>query len=461
MSTPTEHSGASSWRSSRSFIIATACLALFTETLLYGFPAPILPYMLEHRLHSDPSQTPNTTAALLSVNGFVTLICSPLLATILDKTANRRAPLLLSLVACLVGTLLVAFTPSFWALYLGRILQAIAGSAAWIVCVAMLTESAGDKGTGAMLGLSTSFITGGTVSGPVFGGILLDLAGYWVAWTVPLGMLTLDIIARLVMVQPNRGPSPSSAVAKDDAENVGETSPLLRSSSLTTEIESGAGVNSDTTARSRNFYAVILRNVGVWASILSTVVLASIRVGFSITLPVYLRDTFNWGPSSVGLVFFAIQAPAMFLSPIIGLIRDRVGIRVPTILGWALLCPLLACLGIPGSRVSSDSTSQKSSETMFALCVCSIGIVMPFLQGAGSLYILNASRKLEIEYPGIFGPNGGRSRAFALNSVSFNTGLMLGPLLTGFLFGGIGYYYMNIVLAAICLFVAVVTFFFY
>ena len=46
----------------------------------------------------------------------------------------------------------------------------------------------------------------------------------------------------------------------------------------------------------------------------------------------------------------------------------------------------------------------------------------------------------------MFGPNGGRARCFALVSISFNIGLMLGPFVIGLLFENVGYYYMNIIL---------------
>lgn len=79
----------------------------------------------------------------------------------------------------------------------------------------------------------------------------------------------------------------------------------------------------------------------------------------------------------------------------------------------------------------------------------------------------------------MFGPNGGRARCFALVSISFNLGLMLGPFVIGWLFEKVGYYYMNIALGrswhesysicaalivctlgAACIGVAVVTFIF-
>ena len=70
----------------------------------------MLPYMLEERLHNEPSQTTDTTNLLLSLYGLVTLICSPLFAKLLDKTSSQEGPLFLSLGLCLLGTALVAST---------------------------------------------------------------------------------------------------------------------------------------------------------------------------------------------------------------------------------------------------------------------------------------------------------------------------------------------------------------
>ncbi|KAJ5123314.1 MFS transporter [Penicillium atrosanguineum] len=462
-----EHQVARGWRSSRNLIVATACVALFTETLLFGFPVPMLPYMLEERLHNEPSETTDTTNKLLSLTGLVTMICSPVFARIFDKTSNKKGPLFLSLGLCLTGTVLVACTHQLWTLYLGRILQAVAGSAAWLVCTAMITESASDGGMGTVMGLSTSFITIGTVSGPMLGGVLLGWVGYWAAWSVPMGLLFLDMIARLIIVQPERHShdsdssfhdakhsKPSHVAPSDshpDVEGVHtETSPLLPPSALVTKVgsdtETEVGIDKASVAETHNFYAVFLQDISIWTSILNTIVQAAIRAAFNTTLPIYLRDTFNWGPSSVGITFFALQVPIVFLSPILGWTRDRVGVRYPTTAGWVLLCPLLCCLGIPGSGTFWASGNQRIEEAAFIICICGIGLVLPFVQGAGALHMRNVVGKMENETPNIFGPHGGRARCFALLSVSFNTGLTLGPAVAGWLFGNVGYCYMNIVL---------------
>ncbi|GFN18146.1 MFS general substrate transporter [Aspergillus tubingensis] len=454
------------WRSSSQFVIVTACLAMFTESLLAGFPVPMLPYMLEERLHNDPSQTTSTTNSLLSLQGLAAILAAPSCAALFDTISNQKIPLYLALVLCLAGTALFAITTTSWVLYLGRILQAVAASAAWLACTTMLTEVAGSARAGAMLGLSMSFSTLGTVSGPMFGGVLLGWFGYWPAWSLPMALLILDMIARFVMIQPDyhlldSQSQISLANRSKICQDVPESSPFLpQSPSFDPDITTKAESDSTATAEYRNYYTVMLQDAGMWAAVLNTMSQAALRTAFNATLPVYLRDTFNWGPSSVGAIFFALQVPVIFLPPLFGHLRDRVGIRYPTAIGWALLCPLMCYLGVPGRDVSQASGSRTDDKVAFIVCICAIGLVMSSVQGAGSFHMRFLLEEVEKDTPTLFGPNGGRARCFALVSISFNVGLMLGPVVTGFLFESAGYYYMNIVLGVACLGVAVVTFMF-
>jgi predicted MFS family arabinose efflux permease len=69
-------------------------------------------YMLEVRLHLDPSQTQRYTTILLSSYGFVGLVSAPAIAYFAEKITSQKVPLLISLAGCLVGTLMVALTSS-------------------------------------------------------------------------------------------------------------------------------------------------------------------------------------------------------------------------------------------------------------------------------------------------------------------------------------------------------------
>ena len=54
--------------------------------------------------------------------------------------------------------------------------------------------------------------------------------------------------------------------------------------------------------------------------------------------------------------------------------------------------------------------------------------------------------ELQSKHPGIFGSQGGYSHCESLPNVSFTTGFLVGPLLSGALADAVGYYWMNSVL---------------
>lgn len=57
--------------------------------------------------------------------------------------------------------------------------------------------------------------------------------------------------------------------------------------------------------------------------------------------------------------------------------------------------------------------------------------------------------ELEAERPGIFGPNGGYSRALSITSMSWTLGMFIGPIVSGYLVEKLGYYEMSCVLGAL------------
>ncbi|KAL4796087.1 major facilitator superfamily domain-containing protein [Aspergillus venezuelensis] len=441
---------AQNWRSSRALAVGTACIAMFTETLLYGFLTPILPYMLEIRLHTDQAQTQSLTTRLQTTYGVVLLVATPLNANLADRIKSRKAPLLVSLGTCLVGTLLVAFTTSLLAVYVGRVLQAIADSAAWIVGLAMLTDNVDQEDFGKMMGVCMSFVIAGTVGGPAVSGALLQWVGYWPAWTVPMAFLMIDIFARFVIVDTLRSPNsdPGKGPLADDTDR----SPLLRTDIRIRVENRNLDINDEHSheTKTQNFYTYMLSDSRVLAGLANSIVLSSLLAGFSATWPIHLQKTFKWKSASVGAVFLILQLPLALLSPLSGWLRDRVGTRNPAVLGWTLLAPFVFGLGVPGAAQFQNywqlTGSGDGGEWLFIVCVAGIGFVQPLVHGAGFLNTMSALQAIESKHPGIFGPNGGRSRAFAINEVAFNSGLMVGPLVSGSLSEVVGYFYMNITL---------------
>lgn len=68
------------------------------------------------------------------------------------------------------------------------------------------------------------------------------------------------------------------------------------------------------------------------------------------------------------------------------------------------------------------------------------------------LTFLVAVDEIESKQPGIFGPNGGYSRALSISSMGWTLGSFIGPLLSGVLVEEGGYYAMCCVLGTLPIF---------
>lgn len=278
-------------------------------------------------------------------------------------------------------------------MYAGRILQGISGTGAWIVGFAMLTDAAGSKHRGKALGFAGSFITAGIITGPAVSGVLLELLGYWPAWAVPMALLIIDFVARLAVVE-----RPKESIAIADSANTrrntagaeGEEEPLIQAT--THEIrESPKAAGERIQPQARGFYSVMFRQGSVYAALFNVIAFSTMLSGFDATLPIHLRDTFGWGSAPVGSIFLAIQIPGMILSPFVGWLRDRIGLRWPTTFGWALAAPLLWLAGVPGDDNFLGVGSGSKGQAVFVACMTGIGIVVSFSRGAGTFQLTGRS----------------------------------------------------------------------
>jgi MFS family permease len=346
---------------------------------------------------------------------------------------------------------------------------------------------------GKVMGWAFAFVTAGMISGPFVGGALLELVGYWPTWSVPSVILFLDILARRLMIEkrdlpPNdptsTSPSPADAAVAAAPED-SERSALLPSSSLKQYSEPNATNTETQELKSPStFYRTMLSDVRVIASVANSLIFSILIAAFDATLPLHLRNVFHWNTLSVGMSFLAIQVPTICLSPGIGWLRDRVGIRYSNSLGWVLIAPLLWLLGVPGQSSFPWASAETNGQAIFITALIGIGIVMTLVRGAGTIqlvgellflssfhswcfliffssqrrsivahlcllfYNLAVIKDMESKNPKVFGEHGGSSRVFSMVEVAFSLGCMLGPLLSGSLSEAIGYYYMNVTLGA-------------
>ncbi|EIT82975.1 major facilitator superfamily domain-containing protein [Aspergillus flavus] len=421
------------WRSSNTFITCTMSLAMFTDELLFAFMIPLLPTVLEHRIGLLPSLTQRYTSIFLAEGAFVSVVSSPFIGAFADAVSSKKTLLLILLVLALVSTACLSLASQLVWLFIGRFFQCITSNALWIVGMSTMAENLGSEHMGKISGLTTTLTATGTTTGPVLAGLLFELGGYWCAWTGAAAFLLLDIIMRLIMIEKRVKPHQGN----EDENEDGEQDPLLQNQPPRLE-EDGEGSGSE--VRGWRFHVRLFRVPRFSAGVFCAFVYAVLVGCFESTLAVHVRAVFGWGALHVGVLLALIQGPGMLLAAPVGWMKDRIGSRAPTAVGLFGLLPFVVLLGVPGSGLFPGMGVQGWEKSLYVGCMASIGCLLSLLNGVGSMQATETIDLLEAHQPGIFGPKGGYSRAIAVTSMTWMTGLLAGPLLAEFVVGNFGYF---------------------
>lgn len=150
----------------RSLAIIYAIVALDAAGI--GLVFPILPRLILEVTHSpDVAPYVGWMAALYAVMQFV---LAPILGAMSDRL-GRRPVLLVSLVGAAINYVVMALTPQFWMLMLGRAVGGLT-SANMSVATAYITDITPGEQRARRFGLMGAMFGAGFIIGPVLGGVL-------------------------------------------------------------------------------------------------------------------------------------------------------------------------------------------------------------------------------------------------------------------------------------------------
>lgn len=145
-------------------------ITLLIDVIGFGIIIPVMPKLIVHLTDVDISTASKYGSFLMFAYAAVQFICAPILGNLSDKY-GRRPVLLFSLFGFGLDYLFMAFAPTYWWLFIGRIIAGITGAsfttgAAYIADVSTPENRAKNFGMiGAAFGL-------GFVIGPMLGGLL-------------------------------------------------------------------------------------------------------------------------------------------------------------------------------------------------------------------------------------------------------------------------------------------------
>ena len=227
-----------------------------------------------------------------------------------------------------------------------------------------------------------SGMTMGNLIAPWLAGIVYEKAGYYAVFAIILAIIAFDFILRVVMIEKRNAVKwlPDDKLA-DSSETREESERWLNSTERGTSTGESGVLNreeahhvtspkktpslqdqtpgpdetspllsgrekSSSSWLTRTFprMTLLLRSprilAATWGAFTHTMLIAYLDA----TLPLFVKNVFNWGSKGAGLIFLACSAPSL-LGTMFGMLSDRFGTRKVSAIGFALLVPSLALLG--------------------------------------------------------------------------------------------------------------------
>lgn len=347
------------------FLLVSA--ALFTDMMVYSLVIPVLPsYSLS--LGADKI----VIGIIFGAFSLALLACSIPFGMLSDRL-GRQHFMVLGMISLALTNVIFALSSSIYVLIAARLLQGMSGAATWSAGLALLADTFGPSERGEKLGFAMSAMSLGMLLGPVMGGILYDNFGYMYTFIVP------SLIASLIGVLFIVARIPSCCVVSEK----GSLAPIVRTP-----------------------YTFLACAVAV--------VFAAATFGLvEPYMPVYLFESFQATPTSIGIIFGVMSMLSVAVQPIVGkLYSYRTG-KTLVALGLATSAAVIAA--------SMLMPSLSLTGTIFALLGATMGFaITPMLPLLSDLYGGN-------------GKNNSQGLVYGIYNTLFSLGLAAGPFIGGVL----------------------------
>ncbi|KIE00332.1 Major facilitator superfamily domain, general substrate transporter, partial [Metarhizium majus ARSEF 297] len=414
-------------RSSVTFMLLMVATAVFTDIFPYAVIVPVLPYALEKRAGVRKSKVQFWISVSLTAFGIAVFISAPVWGILADRTKNRRTPMLVGLAILTAATFLLCFMKNVAMLMLGRMLQGMTSALTWSVGLALVVDTVPTERIGWAMGWVGIALALGTLSSPLLGGVVFEKGGWYEVWVMCFALVGVDVAFRLLVIEKKNAakwlqqaetmqseithvPSRSTSSKADDAEETLQSQPY--------DDENLCGEKQPGQLTVKEMFG-LFTSPRLLAALWGTVAEAAVLAAFDSTLPIFVQTTFRWNSVGAGLIFLPLVFPTC-LGPVVGHLCDRYGPRWLSAFGFMTYTPFLVCL-----RFVTDNTT--AHKVMLCGLLAGVGIGVAFTFGpvtAEITYAIEGRYKDQGAKPIALG--------YALYNIAFSAGVMIGPLLGGF-----------------------------
>ncbi|KRK46110.1 DHA2 family efflux MFS transporter permease subunit [Dellaglioa algida] len=285
-----------------------------------------------------------TTGYILMVG-----ISTPLSATLYEKYSTRQIFIGI-MVVFLVGSLVASSGANFWAILLGRLIQAAAGGVlTTFTMISMITINPIER-RGTVMGLSMLVISAAPAIGPTLSGVMITFLP-WRAlfiFIIPI-MLTILIIGLFIL--PNYSEKQAAKIDFKSffSSSIGLTAILIGISIIREQVLIALGLIVIGTlimvyfgrrqlTLKEPFLNIRIFKVRSFSTMISLIMLVfGILLGTELVMPMFLENNQHLSGMTAGLIMLPGAAINAIISPIVGNLYDQYGYKKIFVFGFSML----------------------------------------------------------------------------------------------------------------------------
>ncbi|CAO3583239.1 unnamed protein product [Absidia cylindrospora] len=453
------------FRSCKSFIFWTAAVGLFTSTFVHSILFPLSPFIVNRIKHNDSNDDSYHNATALASDSEATsretgiLVALYAVGLLGDRIKQRRVPMLLGILASMSANYVFMFANAYWMLLLARFLQGVSNACVWTMSLCLIADNWPIDELGLQMGKLVGFYPLGLVVGLPTGGILYSNLGYQSPFIASSMLCGLDFFMRLIIIEPCHSP-PEWFVSQDKESqqpieekkstpaNLQDIEPSHqhhrhhRNQYPLSDGQSDATVVIDVSTSPDDSPALrvttlqLLKHPRLIVSLLLTIITATVMSAFEPTLSMRFAAEWNFDAADCGLILIAFMVPSVISSGICGYICDRYGGKIVAMVALVLTVPAGVLMGIP---------TNQSSFWVYIPILAFCGMTMA---GCQAPVFPEIARVVELENKSKKNDKDGLAKSYALFNAAYGTGMCVGPIIAGFLYTSVGFFWLCCILSA-------------